>query len=384
MSARNLSKRLTYIRNESNKKGPHLKEKPKADAEVRSIVPEEWKCRGDYTFVREYDIPFSHPQKFHTAPLTGIDVPADRCVFFDTETTGLSGGAGTIAFLIGVGRFRSGTLRVTQYFLSDFPGEEEMLRSFADCLDDDNFYLSYNGRAFDSHLLRSRFVLHRIKADLQQQIDLLYPSRRLWKNVLPSCTLSAVEDGVLGVRRNGDIPGRDVPDYYFAFLKRGTFALLESVFKHNLQDILSLGKLLLKFHTICESPLESDNLDPLALGKLFLENRDERGLAILQKEYDGGNVAAGLVLAGIYKRLRRWEEALFMWESLWQRGRREAPGLELAKYYEHKQRDYSKALAYVNPLLRNQSLPPSGDASRAALEHRKKRLSRKLLSTKYG
>ena len=257
MSAHKLSKRLAYIRGSMKaggtgtktpeKKAPRqpgtAKERGDTGRKYNGVQP-EWKQAGKYVFTREYRVPFTLPKLCKTAPLLGADIPAENCIFYDTETTGLSGGAGTLAFLIGTGRCIGDSLIIRQVFLADFPGEGEMLRLLSRELTDEGIYVSYNGKTFDSHLLRSRFLFHGMKTELAAQADLLYPARRLWKHRLPNCSLQSVEREVLGIERRGDIPGRDVPEYYFAFLKSGSFSLLEDVFRHNKQDIVSLAALL--------------------------------------------------------------------------------------------------------------------------------------------
>lgn len=382
MSASKLSKRLSYIRKstgpESGKTtGDREEKRPRA-------LPEEWRSAGEYTFIREYILPFEFPPSFETSPLLGRDIPAEGCVFYDTETTGLSGGAGTIAFLIGTGRFSKKGLQVTQYFLSDFPGEEEMLRRFLEEVREDAYYISYNGRAFDSHLLLSRFALNRIRAGFPPQVDLLYPARRLWKDHLLRCSLSTVEEEVLGVVRENDVPGREVPDYYFSFLQTGSFAPLEGIFRHNLQDIVSLALLLRLFHTISQRPSAALFLDYLALGKTFLEHNDKRGLGIIENEYRGGRAEAGVFLAAFYKKLSKWREAVNLWKELWDEGHGLTAGVELAKYYEHREKDYPKALDYVDRLIRKLGTAGAAAPDRHtidALEYRKRRLLHKIKIT---
>lgn len=375
MNANKLSKRLSYIRSSSAAPAhkPSAGKKP-----VFSGVPPEWNRAGDYVFIREYRVPFSMPEKCRTAPLLGEDIIPEDCIFFDTETTGLSGGAGTIAFLIGTGRYSGGCLRVRQYFLADFPGEREMLKIFAEEFDNNAVYVSYNGKTFDSSLLRSRFICNGMEAEFSSQADLLYPVRRLWKSRLPSCSLSVVEREVLGIERTGDIPGREVPEYYFTFLRTRSFPVLEGVFRHNKQDIVSLAVLLLHFHTLCSDPLAPSSADPAALARVLLEHGDSRGLELLERESARGAAAAGTVLGLWYKRTGSVEKAVPVWKKIWEGQPLPRAGLELAKYYEHRVKDYAKALVYVNRLREVGGCARTGETSETALLYRRNRLVRKL------
>ncbi len=381
MNAHKLSKRLSYIRS-SSAAAAH---KPSAGVKTAAGkkrgftgVPPEWKQAGDYVFTREYQVPFTMPARCRTAPLLGDDIAPKDCIFFDTETTGLSGGAGTIAFLIGTGRYGAGCLRVRQFFLADFPGEKEMLKLFAKEFDPNAVFVSYNGKTFDSNLLRSRYICNGMEAEFSAQADLLYPARRLWKSRLPSCSLSAVEREVLGIERRGDVPGREVPEYYFTFLRTRSFPVLEGVFRHNKQDIVSLAVLLLHYHGLCSNPLAPSSADPTALAQVLLEHGDSRGVELLKRESARGAAAAGTVLGLWYKRTGSVEKAVPVWKKIWEQYQLPLAGLELAKYYEHRAKDYAKALVYVNRLCELGGRARTGEASETALLYRRKRLVRKL------
>ncbi len=171
----------------------------------------------------------------------------DPGCYFDTETTGLSTGAGTVIFLAGLGWVRGNQFIARQYLLPDYPHEVGMLRAVAADLAALPRMVSYNGRCFDLPLLHTRLTMNglfREMADLPQQHDDLLPlARRLWRRPLGGARLADVESGVLGVARDADCPGSEVPERYFGYLRGGSPELLAAVLDHNLQDIVSLALL---------------------------------------------------------------------------------------------------------------------------------------------
>lgn len=167
--------------------------------------------------------------------------------YFDTETTGLSTGAGTVIFLAGIGRVEGERLVVRQLLLPDYPHEATLLRQVAGELAALPRVVTYNGRGFDLPLLTTRLTVHRLFRELaalpERHDDLLPVARRLYRRPLGGARLADVEAGVLGVRRSGDCPGSEVPARYFGYLRGGSPDLLADVLDHNLQDIVSLALL---------------------------------------------------------------------------------------------------------------------------------------------
>lgn len=315
--------------------------------------------------------------------------PITDTVFFDTETTGLSGGAGTTVFLVGTGRFISpdsrtrsrGDIRragfeVTQTLLLDFPGEPEYLAAVARQLSA-AAWVSYNGRAFDQRLLESRFLFAGLQPPWAPHLDLLYWSRRLWKRLLPACSLSDVEEAYLGVLREGDIPGFEIPERYFSFLRGADVSLLDDVIDHHRQDIISLALLLGVVQRIICAEEQRIPYDRLQLGRHLVRVGDPRGCELLRAVLDSGSEVdserAGLQLARSLRRDGEYARAVEIWQPLYERGSVDA-GIALAKYYEHQRRDFRGALVIVEALL-----PRCSDRVAEALEHRKQRLLRLLL-----
>jgi hypothetical protein len=167
--------------------------------------------------------------------------------YVDTETTGLSTGAGTIAFLVAIGTLDGDALRVRQLLLPDYPDEGALLRLVATELAAVERLVSYNGRTYDLPLLVARLTVHGLfhaMAALPQRHDDLLPvSRRLFRRPLGSARLADVERGVLGIQRVADLPGSEVPGRWFGYLRGGSPDLLADVLDHNLQDVASLALL---------------------------------------------------------------------------------------------------------------------------------------------
>ncbi len=173
--------------------------------------------------------------------------PLPRAGYFDTETTGLSTGVGTVPFLAGVGFVDAGRLVVRQLLLPDYPHERSLLRRLCSQLAAAERLVTYNGRGFDLPLLVTRLTIHGFfveQAALPARHDDLLPvARRLWRRSIGSARLADVEAAVLGVRRHGDCPSADVPARYFGYLRGGSPEPLAAVLDHNLQDIVSLARL---------------------------------------------------------------------------------------------------------------------------------------------
>ena len=167
--------------------------------------------------------------------------------FLDTETTGLVGGAGTVAFLVGIGRFIDDGFRILQYFLRDPSEERAMVRVMEGELDAGTGFVTYNGKSFDVPLLEMRYGLSlrkRWALTAWPQFDLLHPARRLWKRSLRDCSLGTIEHEILGVARSEkDVSGEQIPGMYIDYLNTGDPSSMERVIYHNEIDILSMVSL---------------------------------------------------------------------------------------------------------------------------------------------
>ena len=318
---------------------------------------------------------------------TGERWDVRKLLFLDTETTGLSGGAGTLAFEIGLGFIDARGMVIRQYVMRDYGEEAAMLAEIASLLPRFDTLVTFNGKSFDIPLLESRMVMHRIRVHLTDwpHLDLLHACRRVYKLRLGRCSLSALEEAVLGEVRTDDLPGAQVPQRYFDYLKTREFALLEDVLRHNRQDVESLASLT---GHLCSAFREPEQLahaeDAFCVGRTLLRGgHTEEGRRCLRiLGMSSMSSQAHMVLSASYKKSREWASSVAMWTEMIARGEGGTwPYVELAKYYEHTERDYARALRYaVAALSRALNLSPLGgdDAEIATLRKRVERLKRKL------
>ena len=318
---------------------------------------------------------------------TGERWDVRKLLFLDTETTGLSGGAGTLAFEIGLGFIDARGMVIRQYVMRDYGEESAMLAEIASLLPRFDTLVTFNGKSFDIPLLESRMVMHRIRVHLTDwpHLDLLHACRRVYKLRLGRCSLSALEEAVLGESRTDDLPGAQVPQRYFDYLRTREFALLEDVLRHNRQDVESLASLT---GHLCSAFREPEQLahaeDAFCVGRTLLRGgHTEEGRRCLRiLGMSSMSSQAHMVLSASYKKSREWASSVAMWTEMIARGEGGTwPYVELAKYYEHTERDYARALRYAGAALsRALNLSPLGgdDAEIATLRKRVERLKRKL------
>ncbi len=318
--------------------------------------------------------------------LAGFDLR--RAVFLDTETTGLAGGAGTAAFLIGIGFVDGDRFRVRQYFMRDYHEEGALLHALgAELLGFDRL-VTFNGKMFDVPLLDSRFRLNRGRFPLAgaPHFDLLHPARRLWKARLESCRLQALEAALMGLRRHGDIPGEEIPHVYFDWVRRRDARMLARVFEHNRQDIVSLAALAVLACQWVEESRAEDPRDVYSLGRVLERGRlYERSEAEYHRALALGSAAvrgpALLRLGWRAKRAGDHARAAELWAQAGEAGEPEG-WRELAMHHEHRSRDLERALLAVERGLRlvetaaDRELRARHQAQ--AFERRRQRLKRKL------
>jgi uncharacterized protein YprB with RNaseH-like and TPR domain len=377
--------RLERKQEEQQSEGRDLRQEVKPEVEQLFAAARGWEQAGRYTLRRKLNTPSSLAKvEISEFLLPSGYSPADL-LFFDTETTGLSGGAGNSIFLMGMAWIEGDGLTVEQVFLKDFPGEVEFLSLLAERLSRYRVFVSYNGRAFDSHVLRTRFLLNRMSFELEQQTDLLYWSRRLWRRVLPDCSLTTIEREILGIRREADVSGFEVPGIYLEYLRSGRPGRLDAVLEHNLQDVRSLAELLSVVNSILSSgasaaaattPAASHQADRTALGSFFLSRDEGWGVELLKESFSAGDEGAGRALSLYYKRAGAWMEAVDLWKRMALKRRSLFAAVELAKYFEHRERDVEVALEWVQTILSWRL--PLQRRIRIELNHRKRRLLGKL------
>ncbi len=329
-----------------------------AGRQLREILAGEFIDGEEKVFKAEYkyQLPYGHGNlwltKFSIPEVirnwAGIDkeIKVEDLLFYDTETTGLSGGVGTWVFLTGFGWFEGDEFVIRQYFMLDPGGEEAYLEALAAEFEQRDIPVSFNGRSYDANLINTRFIMNGKAAILtgRSDIDLLYLSRRLWRRELGKCNLSYLEEQLLGLTRNieEDIPSEDIPGLYFDYLESGEAELLAKVFTHNRTDILSLPVLFaLIAEILCAEKVTG--VDESGLARLFRDHGFESEAEEYYKKGLAGNNASlcRCQLSFFYKRRGRIEEAKVLWL---QDALTEIYALvELAKLAEHKEKDLSAA-----------------------------------------
>ena len=322
-----------------------------------------------------------HPQAA-ASPL-----PAITCL--DTETSGLAGGAGTFAFLVGAGKLEEDGFRLRQFFMRDPSEEPALLLALEAFLVPCQVLVTFNGKSFDAPLLNTRYRLQGWNSPLKglAHFDLLHLSRRIWRERLPSRTLGSLEAEILQVRRGQDeVPGWMIPQLYFDYLHTGDSRPLSGVFYHNALDILSLAALLDYLGRLLYAPQETQvpALDRAALARLY-EDLEENEAAV---ELYRRSLKEGLPESSfrdtlqrfslLLKRMGRLEAA----EKLWQQAAAEGEiyaCVELAKLFEHQRADPPQALVWCEQALRHLERLPLVERRlwRQELEHRQQRLIRK-------
>jgi uncharacterized protein YprB with RNaseH-like and TPR domain len=327
-----------------------------------------------------------------------FEIDLKEALFLDTETTGLAGGAGTCAFLIGLGWVENESFVLRQLFMRDYGEEAAMLHALGEILARFELLVSYNGKSFDIPLLETRFVLTRQRLSFEHLLhfDLLHPARSLWKARIESCRLMELEHRLLELEREDDIPGHMIPDLFFRFLRTGDAIRLDHVFLHNRHDILSLAAL-----TICasdlldESHVPEDPLDDLSLGRLFERSaQPERSMMHYSRAVEAGLSGAArrralAALADQHKRRGDIDDARKLWGELADGESVEVIQAlhELAMLSEHRERDFTQALGLCERALsyldENYELTLSFRFKwRDAFAHRRSRLKKRLAKSR--
>jgi uncharacterized protein YprB with RNaseH-like and TPR domain len=311
-----------------------------------------------------------------------------RWAFLDTETTGLAGGSGTYAFLIGVGRITADGFRVRQFFMREYVEERSVLAALEQHLGDFDVLITYNGKSYDQPLLETRYRMTRHKPPFGRldHLDLLHGSRRLWKLRLESCRLVQLEQQILGFSRDGDIPGELIPYVYFEYLRSREAQRLVPIFHHNAIDILTLACLTAIVPAAFRST-DCDSLRRLGVRRgedlagiarwMLTSGEPEQSLALFKRSVDAG-LPDSLLFRTLYqialleKKLDRPNAALSVFTELagCRNDFRVQALEELAKYYEHEERNYSLALEFTRQAIHYDST--------ATLNHRRERLEKRL------
>jgi hypothetical protein len=322
-----------------------------------------------------------------TRPDDELPISFSELSFFDLETTGLSGGAGTLAFLAAVGYFDEGVLHIHQLFIDDFPGEREFLQRLLELLSLRPNIVSFNGASFDIPLLKTRCVLNNLAVPDFLHIDALRLSRRLWKKSIGSCSLQSLEESILGLSREDDVPGFLIPRLWLDFIKADTrtedsLSVMGRVVEHNSLDVRSLARLFLIADKLISESGQRWRVfraDPVALSReLFALGRRDRAVELLYEAGEYGSEEALALLARIYRRSRNAAACSEVLGRL--EGRSFFVCIEMAKCFEHVEKNPLKALQKTEEaflLVRTEGLRLSA-LQRERLEKRLGRLKRKL------
>lgn len=292
-----------------------------------------------------------------TARIEPSNNALDRMLFIDTETSGLSGGAGTFAFLIGVGRFAKEGFLLQQFIMRDPTEEQSMLLHLSNMIDKNTIFVTFNGKSFDIPLIQYRFIINRFPDRIRElpHLDILHLSRRLWRRQLASCTLKDLEDAILHFTRTSeDVPGWMIPDIYFEYLRTNDPKQIADVIYHNAQDIVSLAALFIHISELMQADTigkEYSIDDLIAIGRIYWDMRDYETAgriyqACSEKKLNNTQIIAVNSALGQYQKYcQDYVKAVEHWKTAAAIGDM-ASCVELAMYYEHKIRDVASALQW--------------------------------------
>ncbi len=290
----------------------------------------------------------------NTAHLT--DPSLRNVVFLDTETSGLAGGTGTYAFQIGIGYRNEEGFHLVQFFMRDPSQETALLAALHQWLQPFDVVVTFNGRTFDIPLLNTRYVLNGLSSPFGSidHLDLLPLARKLWRDSLPSRALGELEKEIVHFYRTGEeVPGWLVPQLYFDYLRTEDARPLGGVFYHNAMDILSLASLFNHMSLLLENPANHARhfgLDLAAIARLYEEmGWLERAASLYEASIEKRDMPDSFFFKTIerYALMRRrqgdWEKSVQLWQVAAEHGYWSAC-VELAKFHEHRDRDYNRAL----------------------------------------
>jgi uncharacterized protein YprB with RNaseH-like and TPR domain len=384
-----LRQRIALIDNKFAKTNPKSEASPPKLASIRSF-PEEWSdgrvVSNEFGEHFQLDKLFPSNRQHGSADIGALnELPCNlldalgekeiaecdpvRWAFLDTETTGLAGGSGTYAFLIGVGQITERGFSVRQYFMREYVEEQSVLLALEEDLRQFDVLITYNGKSYDQPLLETRYRMNRHVPPFSRlgHLDLLHGARRLWKLRLENCRLMQLEQEILGVEREGDLPGELIPYVYFEYLRSGEALRLVPIFHHNAMDILTLACL------TAIVPAAFRTTDCVALSRVGVRRgaelagigrwlraagEFEKALELFKRAVEASLPDRHLFrtlwdIGCLEKRLGRQYEALRMFVDLANcRNEFRVQALEeLAKFYEHEERNYALALDFTRQAL---------------------------------
>jgi hypothetical protein len=356
-------------------KKPRAIAPPAARDEVLPFVREDTDAGPVHARARVYDV----TQRHGTVPLhMALDARGDavatlaldpalasfdpgRALFLDTETTGLSGGTGTMAFLVGLASFEGRRLRVEQLFLDEPCHEPALLARLAQRLESASALVTYNGKAFDLPLLRARYVMARMTPPREPpHLDLVHVARRIYGARVAECRLTTLERDVLGFVREGDVPSGEIPARYAGYLRTGEPGPLLAVIEHNLWDVIAMAALMGELAARAAGGDAAGRFEPSdmaslartamragaeALATALAEDAAAAGARLGQRAVA---VRAGTLAARLHRRKGNHHAThKLLLEALDLAPDDASVHLSLAKLYEHKLRDPARALEHA-------------------------------------
>ena len=380
------------IKNKLNRLKPHMNLEKGASASKQEVIPELkmkeipfediWKKAGvnvywvddDFCLVREVAYPidtmhgkyrfrdFLHAvnawnNSHFNHPLAASGYGAEDLFFFDTETTGLGGGAGNTIFLLGHASVKGEQVILKQHILPQPGSEVPLYKSFLESIDYSNM-VTYNGKAFDWPQVKTRHTLireHVPKLPAFGHFDLYHAARRMWKHRLDRIKLSIVEKDILDFERKDDIPGFLAPMIYFDFVERKDPEGMLGIMKHNEMDILSLISLYthLSFQLL-GLDVNQTGKETFEVGRWLSYIGEKKAAEEVFSELAKGNeeesIKAKHELAFQFKKNKDWEKAIEMWTEVVKNGEISAQieaSVELAKIFEHRLKKIDKAIEFT-------------------------------------
>jgi uncharacterized protein len=355
------------------------------------VVEREWKPTTKHGHQEVGEVAEQLHASAGEARLFGGDSTCAPFVFFDVETTGLSGGAGTHVFLVGCGWFDEGAFLTRQFLMPQHAAERSLLQAVARELGRAGALVTFNGKSFDAPVLETRYLFHRLEwiGARLPHVDVLHPARRFWAG---DCSLASLERQVIGSRRVGDVSGFEIPSRYFQFVRTGDPRPLAKVLEHNRLDLLTLAALTSRLlHIVRLGPdAVRTACEAVALGRTYARaGIDDRAREAFTRSIELSRAPAGVFdgvradalrgLALSWRRSRCYEEAAACWRQIVDmRGCPAALAREateaLAIHHEHRVRDLAVAKTFALLSLGVDAQP----AWTRSVQHRLARIERKI------
>ncbi|QFT89348.1 hypothetical protein FIU87_11885 [Bacillus sp. THAF10] len=346
------------------------------EKEWESFQTSVYRFQGEHCFIREKEYSLDHKHgKYQLKdlipimklwqnadvehPLSGKGHHSSDLFFFDTETTGLSGGVGTTIFLLGYARVFSDKVVIRQHLLPGPGNEVALYQSF---LENVNYktLVTYNGKAFDWPQVKTRHTLvreHVPKLPAFGHFDLLHASRRLWKSKMEAVRLVNVEKEILEIERQDDIPGFLAPMIYVDFVKTQEMQGIKGVMKHNEWDVLTLITLYIHLSKLLLlDGNERSELEDFEIGRWYDTLGEKEAAASIYENIVESSWKAAMKLGYLKKKERRFCEAELLFKQALAdplNDSKEEACEELSKIYEHQKKSYDTALLYAEKALKN-------------------------------